>query len=244
MKKESGTRDTDRSLYFFMSTFLMVALGSAYLLSKIEIPEITWKILLILLLVLVVAFGIFFVLEVLENLEIVGLILGFIFAAFALYRLLRYLLSIDFLVALIKTLFVIFFSLLLLVFLSRLILELEFLIKFAPVVFLSLALVFLLAQSEGLLYSSLAAVFVALLIYFVTMKKKSRTGPEQMIGTTGISIVDFVREEPVTTEYYRGRVKIGNTIWRAQSRSKLRKGDRVEVLEIWERLTLNVGPKP
>ena len=110
-------------------------------------------------------------------------------------------------------------------------------------ILLSLVLVFLLAQSEGLLYSSLTAVFVALLVYYFTMTKKSRTGPEQMLGMTGVAVVDFVREESATTEYYRGRVKIGSTNWRAHSRSKLLKGDAIVVLEIWERLTLHVDRK-
>ncbi len=243
MSNNYSTRETDRSFYFFVITFILVALGSAYLLSQIEIPEIAWQALLILLLVLVIIFGIFFVLELLENLEFLGLIFGFIIAAFALYRLLRYLLSLAFFITLIKALFVVFFTVLLLAFLSRILLELQLLLKFAPVVLICLALVVLIVQSEGLFLSLLAAVFVALPVYFLTMKKKPLTGIESMIGATGIVIEDFIQEEPATTEYYRGRIKIGSTIWRARSQSKLQKDDIVEVLEIWEHLTLNVRPK-
>jgi len=239
MQKERRISDIDLSFYFFLSTFVVVAVSSAYLLSKIDIPEIAWRTILIVLLVLGIAFGISFVLELLEDLEVVAIILGFVFVAFALYRLLRYLLTFDFFVDLIKVLFIIFFTFLLLAFFSRLILELEFLLKIAPVILVSLALVFLLAQSEGLLYSSLLGVFVALGVYFVTMTKKSHTGPENMIGMSGIATADFIREES-TTEYYQGRVKIGGVIWRAQSRAKILKGDPITVLEVWERLTLHV----
>jgi membrane protein implicated in regulation of membrane protease activity len=151
-------------------------------------------------------------------------------------------LTFEFFVDLIIAVFVIFFTILLIAFFSRLILELEFLLKIAPVILVSLALVFLLARSEGLLYSSLLGVFIALGVYFVTMTKRSHTGPENMIGMSGIATKDFDREDS-TAEYYRGRVKIGGVIWRAQSRVKLRKGDSIIVLEVWERLTLHVDRK-
>ena len=224
-------------------TFLVVALSSAYLLSKIDIPDIAWQSLLILLGVLVVILGLSFIFELIDDLEIVALIIGLILAAYSFYQVLKYLINIDFFVVFIQAIFIILFSILLLVFLSRLLHELDILVKFAPVVIFCLTLVYLIAQSDGLFYSSLTSISGALLVYFVLKKKHPLTGPERLAGTIGTALVDFVRKEPKTTEYYSGTVKLGNVIWKARSQMKLYKDDPIIVLELWERLTLNVGPR-
>ena len=235
--------DTDHSFYYFVMTFLVVALSSAYLLSKIKIPDIAWQSLLVMLGLLVVILGLAFIYELIDDLEILALIIGLIITAYSFYRVLRHLINIDFFVVFIQAIFIILFSILLLLFLSRLLHELDVLIKFAPVVIFCLTLVYLIAQSDGLFYSSLASVSGALLVYFLMKKKHPQTGPERLAGTIGTALVDFVRKEPKTTEYYSGTVKLGNVIWKARSQMKLYKDDPIIVLELWERLTLNVGPR-
>ncbi len=235
--------DTDHSFYYFVITFLVVALSSAYLLSKIEIPDIAWQSLLVMLGVLVVILGLSFIFELIDDLEILALIIGLIITSYSLYRVLRYLINIDFFVVFIQAIFIILFSILLLVFLSRLLHELDVFVKFAPVVIFCLTLVYLIAQSEGLFYSSLVSVSGALMVYFIMQKKHPQTGPERLAGTIGTALVDFIRSEPKTTEYYSGKVKLGNVIWKARSQMKLYKDDPIIVLELWERLILNVGPR-